>query len=199
MNGSITNWLAAYKAGDRAGAQVLWTRYYERLVRLARTRLSGTSSTVRDEEDIALSAFHAFCAGLEAGRFPNLCDRDELWHLLADITIKKAIGAHRYESCDKRLSPASNSGVPLSIDDIAEIAGREPTPEFCALAIESLSELLQQLNDGQLSEIAIWKMEGYSNAEIAGRLGCSASTVERKLRRIRHEWSHLSEPGNHGE
>jgi DNA-directed RNA polymerase specialized sigma24 family protein len=33
------------------------------------------------------------------------------------------------------------------------------------------------------------KMEGYTNEEIARRIGCSLSTVERKLRRIRHEWA----------
>jgi DNA-binding CsgD family transcriptional regulator len=32
-------------------------------------------------------------------------------------------------------------------------------------------------------------MEGYTNAEIAARLGCVPQTVERKLRAIRRLWA----------
>ena len=37
--------------------------------------------------------------------------------------------------------------------------------------------------------VAVWKMEGQTNAAIAARLGCVESTVERKLQRIRDLWS----------
>jgi DNA-directed RNA polymerase specialized sigma24 family protein len=70
-----------------------------------------------------------------------------------------------------------------------EIAGNEPTPEFCAAAIESFRNLLDQLSEPALRSIALMKMEGYTNEEIARQLDCSLSTVERKLRRIRHEWA----------
>jgi DNA-directed RNA polymerase specialized sigma24 family protein len=33
--------------------------------------------------------------------------------------------------------------------------------------------------------VAVWKMEGYTNEEIAGKLGCATRTVERKLFLIR--------------
>jgi DNA-directed RNA polymerase specialized sigma24 family protein len=32
-------------------------------------------------------------------------------------------------------------------------------------------------------------MEGFTNVEIAARLGCVPQTVERKLRRIRGQWA----------
>ena len=35
------------------------------------------------------------------------------------------------------------------------------------------------------ARVAIWKMEGYTNEEIAGRLKCATRTVERKLFLIR--------------
>jgi DNA-directed RNA polymerase specialized sigma24 family protein len=37
--------------------------------------------------------------------------------------------------------------------------------------------------------VATWKLEGYTNDEIAARLGCVTSTVERKLARIRSKWA----------
>jgi RNA polymerase sigma factor (sigma-70 family) len=194
MTGSITNWLTAYKAGDRDAAELLWARYYERLVSLARKQLSSAKpGRLTDEEDIALSAFSAFCTGLEAGRYPTLADRDGLWRLLVDITIKKILNSHRRESRKKRRNTS------VSIEAVEDIAGEEPSPEFCVQAMESLAELLRLLNDAQLAQIAIWRMEGYNNHDIARLLGCSVNTVVRKVRRIRHEWSHLSEHGELGE
>ena len=44
-------------------------------------------------------------------------------------------------------------------------------------------------DDSALSEVAIAKMEGYTNDEIADRLGVKTRTIERKLRIIREIWS----------
>jgi hypothetical protein len=35
----------------------------------------------------------------------------------------------------------------------------------------------------------VWKLEGYTNAEIAGRLSCAVVSVERRLRLIRKIFS----------
>jgi DNA-directed RNA polymerase specialized sigma24 family protein len=35
----------------------------------------------------------------------------------------------------------------------------------------------------------LWKLEGYTNQEIAGKLGCALRTVERTLRLIRRIWN----------
>jgi DNA-binding CsgD family transcriptional regulator len=45
------------------------------------------------------------------------------------------------------------------------------------------------LDSEVLRSVAVWKMEGYSNAEIAAKLGRSECTVERKLNLIRQIWS----------
>ena len=46
-----------------------------------------------------------------------------------------------------------------------------------------------RLDDETLRQIAIRKMEGETNAEIARDLGVQPRTVERKLRLIRELWS----------
>jgi hypothetical protein len=43
--------------------------------------------------------------------------------------------------------------------------------------------------DDKLRSVAVWKLEGYTNAEIAARLGRAPATVERKLRLIRDAWA----------
>jgi DNA-directed RNA polymerase specialized sigma24 family protein len=48
--------------------------------------------------------------------------------------------------------------------------------------------LLARLQDETLKAIAVYKMEGYSNKDIAEKLGCVERTVERKLARIRQIW-----------
>ena len=73
--------------------------------------------------------------------------------------------------------------------DLERLLGSEPTPEFAALVADECRQLLDRLGDETLRAVAVWKMEGQTNAAIASRLGCVDSTVERKLKRIRDLWA----------
>jgi DNA-directed RNA polymerase specialized sigma24 family protein len=55
---------------------------------------------------------------------------------------------------------------------------------------EQHARLLASLRDETLRQVAVHRMEGYSNQEIAEALNISLRSVERKLRLIRNEWSH---------
>jgi DNA-directed RNA polymerase specialized sigma24 family protein len=48
--------------------------------------------------------------------------------------------------------------------------------------------LLDLLAEPELRQIALWKVEGHTNEEIASRLDCVPRTIERKVRRIRLLW-----------
>src|SRR5262245_27439563 len=63
--GSVSHWIGLLKTGDPIAAQKLWEGYFERLVRLARSRLRDLPRRAADEEDVALSAFDSFCRGAE--------------------------------------------------------------------------------------------------------------------------------------
>ena len=54
--------------------------------------------------------------------------------------------------------------------------------------LEALRELLEKLDDDLLRGIAIGKLEGYQNRELAARLGTSQRRIERKLQLIRQAW-----------
>jgi DNA-directed RNA polymerase specialized sigma24 family protein len=140
---------------------------------------------------VALSAFDSFCRGAEHGRFPQLADRHDLWPLLVVLTARKANRLVRHERRQKRGGGKVHDEAILDTDTAAEgpalaqLIGREPTPEFAAQVAEEFQRLLDRLGDEELRTIALWKLEGYTNEEIAAKLGCVARTVERKLRVIR--------------
>ena len=73
-----------------------------------------------------------------------------------------------------------------------------PTPEEAAVLAEEVQRRLTAL-DADLRSVAVWKLEGYSNKEIAApdRLNCSERTVERKLELIRASWQQMDgQPGS---
>jgi DNA-directed RNA polymerase specialized sigma24 family protein len=193
--GSVTSWLEQLKAGDPAALQPLWERYFGCLVRLARKHLRGLAGGAADEEDVALSAFESFWQGVGSGRFPQLSDRDDLWQVLVVLVKRKASNLAKSERRQKRgggkLRQASailGSDAAQEAEAFGQLISREPDPEFAAQIVEQCRCLLECLADAELQSVAVWKMEGYTNAEIATRLGRSLSAVERKLRLIRDSW-----------
>jgi DNA-directed RNA polymerase specialized sigma24 family protein len=192
--GSVSKWISRHKAGDRAATQQLWERYFQRLVSLARVKLQGAPRQAADEEDVALSAFHSFCRAAEQGRFPRLLNRDNLWRLLVVLTSRKASHLVRYERQQKRRAPANDPAADADSPELDAILGSEPTPEFAAQLAEECQRLLDGLGSAELAQVALWKMEGYANEEIATKLGCVPRTVERKLRLIRSLWADEAAP-----
>jgi hypothetical protein len=53
---------------------------------------------------------------------------------------------------------------------------------------EKCQQLLDQLEDGELHSIAVWKLKRHTNTEIAALLGWAVPTVERRRRLIRKCW-----------
>jgi DNA-directed RNA polymerase specialized sigma24 family protein len=190
----VTVWIQQLRAGDVNAAQKLWEGYFHRLVGLARARLRALPRRAADEEDVALSAFDSFCRGAADGRFPRLADRDDLWQVLFVITERKAIDLAQYEGRGKRnwrllQSADGDSSTP---PPLASVAGSEPDPAFAAQVAEECQRLLGKLADDGLRTIAVRKMEGWTNEELATEMGCSVATVERRLRLIRREWEEAS-------
>ena len=198
---SVSHWIEQLRAGDPAAAECLWGRYFERLVGLARIRLRGAPRRAADEEDVALSAFDSFCRGAERGRFPELLDRHSLWRLLVTITLRKAQALRRHEQRQKRgggevrgeaaLQGAADSAAETGLE---QLLGREPDPALAVQVAEECRRLLGRLDDAALQTLALMKMEGYTNDELAARMGWGLRTVERKLRLIRTLWKEEGGP-----
>jgi hypothetical protein len=118
--------------------------------------------------------------------------------MLVVLTARKALRQVQYERRQERgggnvipeadVAPA-DAGPGAGLD---AIIGREPSPEFAAQVADECGRLLDLLDDEELRTIAVLKMDGHTNTEIAGKLGCLKRTVQRKLQVIRGLWQDVA-------
>ncbi len=192
---AVTEWLAGLRAGDSRAATRLWKTYFERMVIVARRKMAGARRQVRDEEDIALSAFKSFCLGFQGGRFTGEKNGPELWPLLVTLTINKTIDHLRRENRLKRGGPArpttKNQAGSAAEESLNQLLAPDASPELKAIASESFERLFAALDasgDETLRTIALLRLEDEAPAVIAERLGCTLRTVQRKVKTIRALW-----------
>jgi RNA polymerase sigma factor (sigma-70 family) len=187
--GSVTMLYQQLSAGDAAAASQLWRRYFPRIAGVARGAISGRAQRVADADDAAQSAFIAFWQQAQRGDFDADLDREGLWSLLATITVRKARRAARREQAQKRGGgkvlgeaelPAGVEG-PMRLD---QLLSQISTQEFDLIT----EELLLALNP-ELREIAVLRLLGHSNKEIAEQLGCTQRKIQRKLELLRLRWN----------
>ena len=176
----------------------LWNHFVTRLYELGRKKLRPETRRVYDEEDAAQSAVSQCLRGIAAGRFPDLGNRENLWHLLVVITARKVAHRHRHDHQQSRdVHRNLSDSIFVKSGDHADPAGplaavsREPTPEFAAEFVETCEFLFQSLDDPALKQVVSLRMEGYTDAEVADRLSCSRRTVQRRLEVVRRHWGRL--------
>ncbi|WP_235034213.1 ECF-type sigma factor [Roseiconus lacunae] len=186
--------------GDDEAIAELWESYFQRLVRLAAKRLPANLKRAGDEEDVALSAFNSFIAGIRRDQFPDLSGPDNLWGLLITLTGRKVNAHLRYQTRQKRGGGAVR-GESVFIDPdqqnrvagIGAIAAGGKTADLAIELEEACDSLLEQLPDEQLRQIAVMRMDGFLVDEIADRLQISKRATERRLQLIRRIWSEQAE------
>jgi DNA-directed RNA polymerase specialized sigma24 family protein len=190
--GSVTRYIADLRGGGRDAATPLWDRYFRRVRGLIRSRLErqGRIAADLDEEDAALSVFDDVFAGVERGDFPELSDRDDLWRLLVVIAARKASDLRKRQGRLKRGGGLNRvESTPDGDGDPLDHQPAEDAPaDLAALMAEELEVRLDALNDETLRQVALLRLDGYQNDEIAARLGCARRTVIRKVELIRTAW-----------
>lgn len=186
----VTHWIEQVKGGDSRAAEQIWEHYFERLVRSVRRRMQGQNRAARDEEDVALSVFDSFYDAAQQGRFPDLADRDDLWHLLLRMAARKVVDKRRRDQRVRRggkVDVSSLQATDNSDDRFMDVIGNDPSPEMVLMTQETIERFFSHLGVGQLRALAGAKLEGYSNAEMADHFGCSERTIERRLHLIRQK------------
>ena len=176
-------------------ARRLWERYAPALLHLARRHLDKKLLQRADEDDVLQSMYASFCIRQQRGNF-DLAGRDDLWKLLVTVTLRKARNAarrHRQQTRDYRRENGdgdpNRGGLAHELFDVTE-----PTPDDAAAFNDELERRLRALGNPVLRQIALFKLEGYTNKEIAQELdNCTERTIERKLARIRTKWAQCDE------
>jgi RNA polymerase sigma factor (sigma-70 family) len=199
---SVTGLIHLLRAEDKSvrdmAASLIWQRYFRDLLELARKNLDRRVRRRADEEDVVLSMFHSFCARQGRGEY-DLANRDDLWRLLVKITLRKAwneVRDHRRHCRDVAREQTisddrddtSSPGWALELMDAAT-----PSPEEAVALNEALERRLQSLETDELRQLALWRLEGYTNREISDKLDCTERSIERKLKRIRSKWTSYDE------
>lgn len=191
-HGSISRAISQTGEMDERSAQLLWNRFFERLCRFADRKIYDRHRRMLDPEEIAGSAMFALMDGLKKGNFHKVKDRDQLWQMLVTITGRKAINKAKHLDRDKRGGKLTRGESALGGVGLANLEQYIDECDDPAKFVEiemTCHELLLSLPDDVYREIALMRLAGFSNQEIANKLGCSTRTIDRKLIAIREVWN----------
>jgi DNA-directed RNA polymerase specialized sigma24 family protein len=188
---------------DESAARRLYQQFVTQVVEIASKKLGTSPRRMSDGEDVAQTVFAAFFRGVREGRFVDLNDRHDLWQVLFMLTERKAVDARRRHFSLKRgggrvLGESAFTRLCDSGDlaqGLAAFPAPEPDAQFALAAAENVQRLLALLPDDELRRICVWKMEGFTNQQIAEKVGRVTRTVENKLRLIRKCWIEAGDGG----
>ncbi|MEZ6091961.1 MAG: ECF-type sigma factor [Pirellulaceae bacterium] len=185
-SGSVTGWFHALTNGESSAAEKLWMVYFSQMTQIARNRIKRYPVAAFDEEDVAISAFGVFYQAIRMGKFDAVDSRDDLWRLLATITIRKANDYLKREAAEKR---GGLGGTSHTIDGQGLASRNELSdPQFAAIMKEQCEELLSCLPNDEVRCVALARLQGQTVEEIAGSVQASQRSVYRMLSIIRNSW-----------
>jgi RNA polymerase sigma factor (sigma-70 family) len=168
-----------WREGDQGAAGEIFGRYAERLLALARSRLSAKLSRHIDPEDVVQSACRSFFVGARDGRYV-LKRSGDLWRLLVAITVHKLQHQLERRTAGKRALARESSQDDGRNRTMAETVAREPTPAEATALADMVENLLRPLEPLE-RQIVTLRLDGYSLEEIAQQIRRSERTVRRVL------------------
>jgi DNA-directed RNA polymerase specialized sigma24 family protein len=135
--------------------------------------------------------YASFCMGQLEGKTAP-ASREELWKLLVRITMCKLVNTANRHLAGRRDVRRERAGSPpcgpaswlfprWMLDHVDRA---QPSPEEKIVVIEEIDRLLQGLPE-DLRRIVVWKLEGFTNAEIACMIDRTVRCVELKMQLIR--------------
>jgi RNA polymerase sigma factor (sigma-70 family) len=193
------------KRQDAEGMTLIWERYIAMLLRYVAGQCRTKPRLRAGADDLAAEAFASFWKRASTGGFPDLADREGLWKVLRTIARRKVAHRARDENRIKRggktvfLQTDAATADGKGVGDLLErLECREPSPEDLAIASDILAAAHDALPDPSLRDVLdLLLQDGYTQPEIARALGCSVTTVGRRVAEIRARLSALGE-GNEG-
>jgi RNA polymerase sigma factor (sigma-70 family) len=179
--------------GDGEVARQIFQRFGNRLIALARSRLSPAIRQKVDPEDVMQSVFKSFFFGNDQGQF-DLTDWDSLWSLLTVITLRKCgyrTRQFRAACRDVQREASRNNLAEDALCDLEAIA-REANPLEAAMLAEIVESLFRGLEAGdrRILELAL---QGYKASEVSSQLGLAERSVYRFLERLKGKLERLSD------
>jgi RNA polymerase sigma-70 factor (ECF subfamily) len=176
--------LSRWQAGDEDAARELFELYVDRLVSLARQRISQRLGSRVDPEDVVQSVFRTFFKRTKDGTF-TVEKPDDLWKLLARITVHKTFRQIAFHRAAKRNVDLEAAQSPGAQERLLSLLDRGPTPEMANQFVDQIENFLTRLSPKD-REILELRMQGYKDVEIAEKLNISDRTIRRLMERVRN-------------
>jgi RNA polymerase sigma-70 factor (ECF subfamily) len=170
--------ISKFRKGDQDAAKQIVDRYLDRLLTLARRRISQRLASRVDPEDIVQSVFRTFFGRVKDGQFV-FADQDDLCKLLMRITLHKTLRQVAYHKAAKRDPNMETPHGEHHHEQLMALFDEEPTQEATVAFLDQLEHFLGQLRP-QEREILEMRLQGHSNEDIATKLGI----YDRKIRRV---------------
>jgi RNA polymerase sigma-70 factor (ECF subfamily) len=180
--------LARWRTGDQEAAAVLFQRYTNRLIALARSRLPVDLARRVDAEDVVQSVYRSFFAGAHDGHY-QLQQGGDLWRLLVTITLHKVYYQVKRNQADKR---AVRREQPLAMEDTlhgipAQRLAQDPSPMELLALVDELERMMRGLDPVERRMLQM-RLQGHNLAEIAADTQRCQQTVRRLLKRVQRQW-----------
>jgi len=171
------------RADDQEAARQIVDRYIDRLLALARRRISQRLASRVDAEDIVQSVFRTFFVRLKDGRF-TFHEEDDLCKLLVRITLHKTLRQVAFHKAAKRDPNQEAAQGDHCHERLLSVLDREPSAED-AVAFEDELQNFRRLLNPQEQQIIEMRLQGCTNDEIAQALGIYDRKIRRVIERVR--------------
>lgn len=176
--------LARCREGDEQAAEMIFDLYVQRLVALARSRLSPKLQRRIDPEDVVQSAYRSFFRSARQGGFADARD-GEMWKLLAGITIKKMLHQAEFHQARKRAIDNEGSVAASSNWNVnPEFVAHEPSPAEAVTIVDELNNVMQTLKPLH-RQVLEMRLQGLAVRDIAKAVDRTERTIRRTLEAIR--------------
>ena len=189
--GSVSGFLRDARLGRVLAIERLTEKYLIRLESFANSRMSVASRQVEDEQDIAIKVLSEFFSGMMNGKYDGLRNREQLWRLLAKITVCRVIDHYEKYQAKKRGAGQTKHLGNLAIENVrndfnvlSDVSIDEIDPQLSLALKESYEQLFESICDDLDQSIVQLNLEGLTNHQIAKQLGIGERTVRNRLGRI---------------
>lgn len=166
------------QAGSETAAKELFDKYCERLMRLAKRRISQRMASRFDPEDVIQSAFRTFFKRVKNDEFV-FENEDDLFKLLVRLTVRKTLRQVSHHQAAKRNTDTEAVSSSEDSSLLSHVPGDTPAPEVEVVFMDEFERLMGRLTPAE-REVLEMKMQGYSTLEIAEK----QATYDRKIRRM---------------
>jgi RNA polymerase sigma factor (sigma-70 family) len=177
---------ARARAGDQDAWEELFRTCYPKVIRVVRRKLNPPMRSLYDSADFASDVWKSLAAKIKRFDFPSI---ESLVAFLKQAAEQKVIDEYRRQHAQKR---DIDLGRPMSAGHGNAVEGQalfsaEPSPSQVAQASEGLEQLRAGLSEKE-REILELKRLGYTNDEIAERVGWHIRKVQRFIKDLHETW-----------